>query len=79
MQLGETLAEQLEHAHRSVPMPRVVAVVDVAVVAAIATSATATATASRYDFLLVATSSFGEGDPPDNYAGFLAKLLKVRA
>jgi sulfite reductase alpha subunit-like flavoprotein len=30
----------------------------------------------KYDFLLIATSSFGEGDPPDNYAGFLAKLLK---
>jgi len=30
----------------------------------------------KYDFLLVATSSFGEGDPPDNYAGSLAKLLK---
>ena len=30
----------------------------------------------KYDFLLIATSSFGEGDPPDNYAGFLAKLLR---
>lgn len=30
----------------------------------------------KYDLVLVATSSFGEGDPPDNYAGFLAKLLK---
>jgi hypothetical protein len=40
-----------------------------------ATTATTLSTA-RYDFLLIATSSFGEGDPPDNYAGFLAKLLK---
>lgn len=30
---------------------------------------------SSYDLILVATSSFGEGDPPDNFAAMLLKLL----
>ena len=31
---------------------------------------------SSYDFLVVATSSFGEGDPPVNFNRFLLALLK---
>ena len=30
----------------------------------------------NYDMIIVSTSSFGEGDPPGNYGGFLGKLLK---
>jgi len=29
----------------------------------------------RYDVIVVATSSYGEGDPPDNYGKFLLKLI----
>ena len=30
----------------------------------------------KYDMLLVATSSFGEGDPPSNFAALLLALTK---
>ena len=29
----------------------------------------------NFDALIVCTSSFGDGDPPDNYAQFLLKIL----
>lgn len=32
--------------------------------------------AAAYDVLIVATSSFGEGDPPENFVGFLLKLTR---
>uniref|UniRef100_A0A6V2V724 Flavodoxin-like domain-containing protein n=1 Tax=Emiliania huxleyi TaxID=2903 RepID=A0A6V2V724_EMIHU len=34
--------------------------------------------ASRYEVLIVATSSFGEGDPPENYLPFLLGLLRAK-
>lgn len=33
--------------------------------------------ATKYDALIVCTSSFGDGDPPDNYNEFLLKLLQA--
>lgn len=35
--------------------------------------------ARKYDVLLIATSSFGEGDPPYNYVHFLRKLVRAKA
>ena len=32
---------------------------------------------SKYDVLIVATSSFGEGDPPKNFLTFLVNLIKA--
>lgn len=36
-----------------------------------------TALAKKYDVILVATSSYGEGDPPDNFALFVGSLLRA--
>uniref|UniRef100_A0A7S0IWG7 Flavodoxin-like domain-containing protein n=1 Tax=Calcidiscus leptoporus TaxID=127549 RepID=A0A7S0IWG7_9EUKA len=34
--------------------------------------------AQKYDVLLIATSSFGEGDPPYNFVQFLIKLVRAK-
>ena len=33
---------------------------------------------SKYDVLIISTSSFGEGDPPENFKGFLLSLYRAQ-